>query len=686
MIKGIVGTGSITAPVDGVTEADAALIKNVTQGTGTYTFTGLSAATTYKFAIYPYNNSGTGIDYKTDGTVPSVTKATLTAPAVTALIIPQYMQGLSGTNSNRTDLAFRLRLSNLNANATYRYYNLFTLTSDAATSDGAGILMFPRESGNFSTASTGSMSTAGSYGTFTTDGTGSYTGWFLGEASGNARFAIGNDLHVRINLNDGNNGTAVVTRLTTTETIRVINYGTSGANTGTALYGNMNTAAKTFVAMYDNVAGTGRPITCTYVESDGLTLGTSVVSFYRTNVDGKNGYYGTIIPNSLPGGIERMEFYYMAPDSFFDVFLESTGVWGGQNTVNPSGGTATPLVISHAAHSNIASGSNTTTVTEPIIVPNNAITSYTIATASNVGTSTNVLLATNTGTPAGLVNPEAVKMYLTLSMAYTGNVDVTIHLMAPDSFFDIFLETFGKGWVEATNVNVSVPGQVSFTVPMTAKGDVNIIICDSDPTLPVELSSFSAVITSQYFVQLSWTTQSETGVSGYYLYRNTENNLSQATKIPSFITATNTSSEANYTYVDDEVSESGVYYYWLQNMDLDGQTNFHGPISVVLNNNNPVTPPVIPSVTELRNIYPNPFNPTAIISYNVAKASNVTINVFNVKGEKVRSLVNDNKNAGTYQISWNGIDESGKACTSGIYYVKMIAGKYVTTQKVVLAK
>jgi len=77
LIKGsAVGFGSISDPVDGTAESDAALIKNIAQGTQTASFSGLSSNTTYYFKIFPYANSGTNINYKTDGTVPTTSQTT----------------------------------------------------------------------------------------------------------------------------------------------------------------------------------------------------------------------------------------------------------------------------------------------------------------------------------------------------------------------------------------------------------------------------------------------------------------------------------------------------------------------------------------------------------------------------------------------------------------------------------
>lgn len=82
LIKGSsVGYGSITAPVDGTAESDGTLVKNVLAGVQTHTFTGLTPSTTYYFKIWPYNGTGSNINYKTDGNVPEASVQTQ-APTV----------------------------------------------------------------------------------------------------------------------------------------------------------------------------------------------------------------------------------------------------------------------------------------------------------------------------------------------------------------------------------------------------------------------------------------------------------------------------------------------------------------------------------------------------------------------------------------------------------------------------
>lgn len=218
-------------------------------------------------------------------------------------------------------------------------------------------------------------------------------------------------------------------------------------------------------------------------------------------------------------------------------------------------------------------------------------------------------------------------------------------------------------------------------------GDSDEMPLPGDGTVPVELSSFTAVVTSENFVALHWTTQSETNAQGYYIYRNTFNELNSAYRIPALIGATNTSQEANYTFIDEEVLPNNTYYYWLQNLDMDGSFEFHGPINVtILQGDGGDTPPVIPAKTELLAAYPNPFNPVTHLRYSLKTPGFVTIDVYNNRGQLIRSFSNDHPAAGYYQMTWDGKDMNGRSVSSGIYYYRMTSGKYTSSKKVVLLK
>lgn len=84
--------------------------------------------------------------------------------------------------------------------------------------------------------------------------------------------------------------------------------------------------------------------------------------------------------------------------------------------------------------------------------------------------------------------------------------------------------------------------------------------------------------------------------------------------------------------------------------------------------------------------YPNPFNPSTNISFELAETQNVTLVVYNMIGQKVKTLVNGKKAAGNYKIQWNGKNEEGLQVSSGIYFLRLEAGKFKQTRKMLLVK
>jgi hypothetical protein len=98
--------------------------------------------------------------------------------------------------------------------------------------------------------------------------------------------------------------------------------------------------------------------------------------------------------------------------------------------------------------------------------------------------------------------------------------------------------------------------------------------------------------------------------------------------------------------------------------------------------------PSLPSIPRLVLYppYPNPFNPETTIRYSLAEPTDITLNIYNTKGQMVRQLEKCTKNAGAYQVIWNGKDNSGKDVSSGIYFCVLSGGKDKQFQKMVLCK
>jgi hypothetical protein len=94
----------------------------------------------------------------------------------------------------------------------------------------------------------------------------------------------------------------------------------------------------------------------------------------------------------------------------------------------------------------------------------------------------------------------------------------------------------------------------------------------------------------------------------------------------------------------------------------------------------------LPSNFALSHNYPNPFNPVTTIEYSIPSRTQVTIEIFNVLGQKVQTLVDETKSAGSYRIEWNGIDDVGKPVSTGVYLYRFIADEVVQTKKMLLLK
>jgi len=94
----------------------------------------------------------------------------------------------------------------------------------------------------------------------------------------------------------------------------------------------------------------------------------------------------------------------------------------------------------------------------------------------------------------------------------------------------------------------------------------------------------------------------------------------------------------------------------------------------------------LPKEFALHNNYPNPFNPVTNIVYDIPEATDVTLEIYNVMGQRVRTLAQGNHEPGRYQIVWSATNDIGQALSSGMYIYRIQAGDFVSVKKLVLMK
>ncbi len=92
------------------------------------------------------------------------------------------------------------------------------------------------------------------------------------------------------------------------------------------------------------------------------------------------------------------------------------------------------------------------------------------------------------------------------------------------------------------------------------------------------------------------------------------------------------------------------------------------------------------AVNQLSQNNPNPFNPSTTINFSLKKNSNVSIIVYNVKGQKVRTLVSRIYNQGNHNVIWDGLDDNKQAVSSGLYFYRMISDEFQSTKKAIMMK
>jgi len=267
-------------------------------------------------------------------------------PSVLDGLVPQYSQGASTTNNSRVPCWYWLTLNGLSQNATYRYYSALDSMNAAPSSNGAGNSYFLNSvSGVVRRTTNPTLTNNGGYDSLTTDSSGVYSGWFAVEPTGNGRFTPGTILYPKLMLNNGAGGSSVQYRILASNfPVTIINFGTTNTATqGTALYDSLNAASKNFICTYNNINATGRPISISIVEYEGIDHEaiSSIAAFYRNNVDSMSGHWGAIIPNTLANGIRALEERSYNTGAPVDTVMDSDGYWcSGVNTANMAGGNA----------------------------------------------------------------------------------------------------------------------------------------------------------------------------------------------------------------------------------------------------------------------------------------------------------------------------------------------------------
>lgn len=264
-----------------------------------------------------------------------------------------------------------------------------------------------------------------------------------------------------------------------------------------------------------------------------------------------------------------------------------------------------------------------------------------------------------------------------VSIDYTGVPGIN----NPDRLYILRRSNRFGSWVALSTTR---SGSTLTATGLTGFSDFGIGGDVGDNPLPVNLSSFTGRNISQG-VELRWTTISETDNAGFEVRRAEIVNgveqewltISSYQTTPALVGQGTTSQSHNYAYLDQSVQVGKQYRYALRSVDLNGTIyDYPQTVSVEVN----VLAPRVYTY-KLEQNYPNPFNPSTRIVYQVADATNVQLEVFDMLGRKVATLVNEHKKAGEYAVNFNAI-----GLASGVYFYRLQTDKFTQTKKLMLMK
>jgi hypothetical protein len=185
--------------------------------------------------------------------------------------------------------------------------------------------------------------------------------------------------------------------------------------------------------------------------------------------------------------------------------------------------------------------------------------------------------------------------------------------------------------------------------------------------IPVELVSFSGYSDNNQ-VTLNWVTATELNNRGFEIQKIFGNEFYNI----GFVNGYGTTTEIQtYKYVDKNVSP-GIHIYRLKQIDFDGTFEYSNEIEVEV---------LAPLSYVLEQNYPNPFNPSTKIEFQIPEQSSVILKIYDVLGNEVRILVNNEMDAGKHSVEFDASE-----LASGIYYYRIQAGEFDNMKKMVLIK
>jgi hypothetical protein len=197
-----------------------------------------------------------------------------------------------------------------------------------------------------------------------------------------------------------------------------------------------------------------------------------------------------------------------------------------------------------------------------------------------------------------------------------------------------------------------------------------------EQSLPVELASFTALPTEKG-IEISWETASETENAYWIIKRTLESKDDESEEIARIDGQGSKSAATQYNFVDNNIEVDTKYVYSLISVSYNGVQVVEGTVEVTS---------LRPEKFELSQNYPNPFNGGTTIRFALPQDSRVKITIYNILGQKIRTLADNKFPTGYHKITWDGRNDCMKKAASGMYIYTMESKKFRAVKKMLYVK
>ncbi len=238
----------------------------------------------------------------------------------------------------------------------------------------------------------------------------------------------------------------------------------------------------------------------------------------------------------------------------------------------------------------------------------------------------------------------------------------------------------GSSWEKQTKFSQDLSNDTIRITNVTAFSPF-IATTTEDAPLPVSLTTFTGVSTNNG-VNLAWETATEQDNLGFEILRS-HDGITEAIahyhNTPALRGRGTTLEPSQYAYTDTRTEKGKTYRYVLRSFDLNGTIHDYSDKAIEVH----ITETLKPTEFALAQNFPNPFNPSTVIQYQLPEPANVKLELYDITGRKVATLVDAWQTAGYYAFNLNG---SAYNLASGVYFYRLTAGGFIATKKMVLVK